>query len=151
MTQPSVSPAQQISTVPRDRWLRALIFGLLAEMATIITIILVVLLHQYVFARGLTEAESTAFGQRVGAVVGPFGGTFYVFIFARRLMPRLVSGFVAHGIVVALAAIALSVGGSIAGHQGVPAGYMVASALKIIAGASAGYLYEKSLGRNRTV
>jgi peptidoglycan/LPS O-acetylase OafA/YrhL len=120
-------------------------------MATIVTIILVVLLHQYILARGLTEADYTAFGQRVGAIIGPFGGTLYVFIFARRLMPRIASGFVAHGIVVALAAIALSIAGSIAGHHGVPAGYVLASALKIIAGASAAYLYERSVVRNRMV
>jgi hypothetical protein len=144
MTSPEI-PAR------RGRWLRAVGYGLLAEIATIITIVLVVLLYQYVFVRGLTKADYTAFGERTGAIVGPFGGTLYVFVFARRLMPRIASGFVAHGIVVALAAIVLSVGGSIAGHQGVPAGYGLASALKIIAGASAGYFYERSLGRNRTV
>jgi hypothetical protein len=148
MTQPS-APSQQDSPPRKDRWLRAVGYGLLAEIATIITIVLVVLLHHYVFARGLTEADYTAFGQRVGEIIGPSGGTLYVFMFARRLMPRIVSGFVAHGIVVALAAIALSVAGSIAGHQGVPAGYVLASALKIIAGASAGYLYERSVVRNR--
>ncbi len=135
----------------RGRWLRAVWYGLLAEIATIITIVAVVLLYQYVFARGLTKADYTAFGQRVGAIIGPFGGTLYVFIFARRLMPRIASGFVAHGIVVALAAIALSVAGSITGHQGVPTGYVLASALKIIAGASAGYFYERSVVRNRMV
>lgn len=133
------------------RWLMAIGCGLLAEIVTIITIVLVVLLYQYIFDRGLTKADYTAFGQRVGAIIGPIGGTLYVFIFARRLMPRVSSAFVAHGIVVALAAIALSVGGSIVGHQGVPAGYTLASALKIIAGASAGFLYERSVARNRTV
>ena len=144
MTQPSNPPQQDFPT-REGHWLRAVGYGLLAEIATIITIVLVVLLYQYVLVRGLTKADYTAFGQRVGAIVGPFGGTLYVFIFARRLMPRITSGLVAHGIVVALAAIALSVAGSIAGHQGVPAGYGLASALKIIAGASAGYFYERSV------
>ena len=151
MTQPSATSISHDSPGRRGRWLRAVAYGLLAEIATIITIVLVVLLYQYVFARGLTKADYAAFGQRVGAIIGPIGGTLYVFIFARRLMPGVSSGFVAHGIVVALAAIALSVGGSIAGHQGVPAGYMLASALKIIAGASAGFLYERSVARNRMV
>lgn len=151
MTHASAVPPQQDSPIRKGRWLRAVGYGLLAEIATILTIVLVVLLYQYVFARGLTTGDYTAFGQRVGAIIGPIGGTLYVFIFARRLMPRVSSAFVAHGIVVALAAIALSIGGSIAGHQGVPAGYMLASALKIIAGASAGFLYERSVARNRTV
>jgi hypothetical protein len=127
-----------------DRWLRAIGYGLLAEISTIITIVVVVALHKFVFARGLSEADYTAFGERVGALVGPVGGTLYTFILARLLMPRLTSRFLAHGVVVALAAIALSVTGSIAGHQGVPAGYLLASALKLIAGALAGVLYARS-------
>jgi hypothetical protein len=134
----------------RDRWLRAIGYGLLAEISTIITIVVVVMLHKFVFARGLSEADYTAFGERVGALVGPVGGTLYTFIFARLLMPRLTSRFLAHGIVVALAAIALSIAGSIAGHQGVPAGYLLASALKLIAGALAGFLYARSASESRT-
>lgn len=151
MTQPSATPIGEDSPVRRGRWLRAVGYGVLAEIATIITIVVVLLLYQYVFARGLTKAEYTLLGQHIGAIFGPIGGTLYVFIFVRRLMPGISSGFVAHGIVVALAAIALSVGGSIAGHHGLPAGYMLVSALKIIAGASAGLLYERSAARNRTV
>jgi hypothetical protein len=150
MTHPS-TPLQQDFPARRGRWLRAIAYGLLAEIATILTIVVIVLTHRYLVARGLSEAGYTTFGEHVGATVGPVGGTIFTFVFARRLMPRIPSGFVAHGIVVALAAIALSVGGSIAGHHGLPAGYTVASALKIIAGASAGYFYERSLGRNRTV
>ena len=150
MTHPS-TPLQQDSPPGKARWLRAVAYGLLAEIATILTIVVIVLAHRYLFRRGLSEAGYTAFGEHVGATVGPIGGTIFTFLFAQRLMPRIASGFVAHGIVVALAAIALSLGGSIAGHHGLPVGYTVASALKIIAGASAGYLYERSLGRNRTV
>jgi hypothetical protein len=151
MTQPSATPPLQNSPVRRDRWLRAAAYGLLAEIATIITIVLVVSLYQYLLARGLTKADYTLFGQRVGWIIGPIGGTLYVFVFARRLMTRISSRFVAHGIVVALAAIALSVGGSIAGHRDVPGGYVLASALKIVAGALAGFLYERFFVGNRTV
>jgi len=150
MTHPS-TPLQQDAPARKDRWLRAIGYGLLAEIATIVTIIVVVLAYKYLFGRGLPEADYTAFGERVGAIAGPIGGTLYVFILAQRLMPGISSRFVAHGIVVALAAVALSVGGSIAGHHGVPAGYVLASALKIIAGALAGFLYERSVVRNRTV
>lgn len=123
-----------------DHWLRAIGYGLLAEIATIITIVVVVLLYRYVFARGLTAAEYDLFGTRVGAVIGIVGGTLYTFLFAQRLMHHVSARFVAHGVVVALAAVALSVGGSIAGHHGVPSGYLLASGLKIVVGALAGYL-----------
>jgi hypothetical protein len=123
-----------------DRWLRAIGYGLLAEISTIVTIIVVTVLYRYVFARGLTSAEYELFNSRVGAVVGIVGGTLYTFLFAQRLMHYVSARFIVHGIVVALAAIALSVGGSIAGHHGVPNGYLLASGLKIVVGALAGYL-----------
>jgi hypothetical protein len=127
-----------------DRWLLALGYGLLAEVATIITIVLVVMLYKYVVAPGLSDADYASFGERVGAMIGIVGGTLYTFGFARRLMRKISSHFIAHGIVVAVAAIALSVGGSIAGHQSAPAGYLLASALKIIAGALAAFLHQRS-------
>lgn len=151
MTHPPASPSQQDSPARKDRWLRAVAYGLLAEIFTILTIVVLVLLYKYVFARGLPEADYTAFGERAGGIIGIVGGTLYTFIFARRLMPGLSSRFVAHGMVVALAAVTLSVAGSIAGHHSVPAGYVLASALKIIAGALAGFLYGRSELRNRTV
>jgi len=123
-----------------NRWLRAIGYGLLAEISTIVSIIAIVVIHRHVVARGPTEADYTAFSERVGAIVGILGGTLYTFLFARLLMRQLSTRFVAHGIVVALAAVAFSVGGSIAGHQGVPSAYVVASALKISAGALAGFL-----------
>ncbi len=131
MTTPELAP-------PKDRWLRAIGYGLLAEIATILTIVVVVLLYKYVFARGMSDDDYVAFAARWGAILGVVGGTLYVYLFAHLLMPRLSSRFVAHGIVVAIAAIVLSVAGSLAGHQGVPPAYLLASALKLIAGGLAG-------------
>ena len=127
-------------TQPQDRWLRAFGYGLLAEIATIITIIAIVMGYRYGVARGLSDAQYAEFASRVGTNVGVVGGTLYVFLFSWALMPRIFSRFVAHGLVVAVAAIALSVGGSIAGHQGVPSAYVLASALKLFAGGLAGTL-----------
>jgi hypothetical protein len=124
----------------RGQWLRAIGYGLLAEIATIVTIIALVMLNRHVIATGRTDAEYAMFGMHIGGIVGVIGGTLYTFLFARLLMRRVSSRFVEHGIVVALAAIALSIAGSIAGHQGVPSGYLLASALKIAAGAFAGFL-----------
>ena len=124
----------------RDRWLRAIGYGLLAEISTIITIIAIVMIYRYVVAKGLNEGDYNAFGQHVGAIVGVIGGTLYTFLFARLLMRDLSTRFVAHGIVAALAAVAFSVGGSIAAHRGAPSAYILASALKISAGALAGFL-----------
>jgi hypothetical protein len=135
----------------RSRWLRAVGYGFLAEFTTVLTIILIVQVYTHFVARGLTDADFAALGQRVGLVVGTVGGTFYTYLFARLVMLGLSSRFVAHGIVVALTAIAFSVAGSIAGHHGVPAGYILSSALKLVAGALAGFLYSRSVSLNRNV
>jgi len=107
--------------------------------------------HKYVFARGLSAPEYAAFGQSAGAWIGVWGGAIYTYIFARLLMPRISSRFSEHGIVVALAATALSIAGSIAGHQAVPYAYIFAALLKIVAGARAGFVYNRSLALNRMV
>jgi len=77
-------------------------YGLLAEIATILTIVLIVLAYRYVFARGVSDADYAAFGARVGEIVGIIGGTIYTYLFARLLMRRLSDRFVAHGVVVAV-------------------------------------------------
>lgn len=133
----------------RGRWLRAVAYGLLAEVATIITIVVVVVVHKRLVAKGLSAAEYAAFDQRAGGLLGLVAGTLFTFLFARMLMTKLSWHFVAHGLVVALAAIALSIGGSIIGHQGVPAGYLLASALKLAAGALAGFLYSRHPRHNQ--
>ncbi|HJQ10750.1 MAG TPA: hypothetical protein VJ840_06935 [Gemmatimonadaceae bacterium] len=127
----------------RNRWLTAIGYGLLAEIATIITIVIIVSIYRYGIARGLSPDAYAAFGEKTGGVVGIIGGTLYTYIFARLLTRALTENFVAHGIVVAAAAIALSVGGSIAGHQSVPVAYILASLLKLTAGWFAGFQSRK--------
>ena len=122
-----------------NRWLRAVGYGVLAEICTIITIILVVTIYKFGIARGLPKEAYDAFGQKAGGVIGIVGGTLFTYALARLLMRRLSANFVAHGIVVAVGAITVSVLGSIAGHQGVPLGYALASILKLLAGWFAGF------------
>jgi len=135
----------------KSRWLRAVGYGFLAELTTVLTIILIVQAYLHFVAPGLTSAEYAAFGQRVGGIVGTVGGTLYTYLFARLVVLGLSARFVEHGIVVALTAIAFSIAGSIAGHQGVPSGYLLASLLKLAAGALAGFLYSRSASLNRNV
>ena len=126
-----------------DRWLRAFSYGLLAEIATVIVIILTVTIYRWGAAP--TGPEYTAFAERAGAIVGPVGGALFTVLFAWLLMRRLSGRFISHGIVVAIGAIALSIAGSLAGHGGIPAGYVLASVLKLVAGSLAGYLWERRL------
>jgi hypothetical protein len=140
-----------VSQARSDHWLRAIGYGLLAEICTIVVIILVSVLYKYGFSRGLPDAQYVAFNERVGEIVGIVGGTLFTYLFARRLMDRLSSRFIAHGIVLALVAIALSVGGSIAGHHAVPGAYILASLLKLGAGILAGTAYGRGSGLNQKV
>ena len=135
----------------KSRWLRAVAYGFLAELTTVLTIILIVEAYTHFVAPGLASADYAALGQRVGGIVGTIGGTLYTYLFARLVMLGLSTRFVVHGIVVALTAITFSVAGSIAGHQGVPSGYLLASLLKLAAGALAGFLYSRSASLNRNV
>jgi hypothetical protein len=126
-----------------EPWLRAVLYGFLAELTTVLTIISVVVLYRYVFATGASAGVYAAFGVRTGETVGIVGGTIYTFLFARLLMPRVRREFVTTGVIVALSAVAFSIGGSLLGHRGVPAGYLLASALKVAAGALAGVLLRR--------
>jgi hypothetical protein len=125
------------------RWIRAIASGFLAELSTVLTIILIVESYRFVFRRGASDAEYAAFGAQTGAIVGVLGGAIYTYVFARLLMLTLPSRFIAHGVVVALTAIAFSVAGSLAGHHGVPASYVLASILKLVAGVLAGVVAAK--------
>ena len=131
------------STANRNRWLAAIGYGVLAEVCTIITIVLVVTVYRYGIARGLSDEAYNAFGQKAGGIIGIIGGTLFVYLFARVLTRRVSTNFIAHGIVVAITAITVSVLGSIAGHQGVPSGYILASILKLLAGWFAGFQAQK--------
>lgn len=144
-----VSAASGATAQPQDRWLRAIGYGLLAELATVVAIVVTVTVYRWRVAP--TGAEYTAFGERAGAIIGPLGGAVFTFLFAHLLMRKISSRFVAHGVIVAIGAVALSVAGSLAGHGGIPAGYVLASALKFGAGALAGVVYSRSAARKRNV
>ena len=123
----------------RNRWLAALGYGLLAEVCTIVTIILISLVYKFGIARGLSDAGYEAFNQKMGGAVGIVGGTLFTYLFARMITRRVNANFVAHGLLVAATAIVVSLSGSIAGHHGVPSGYILASILKLVAGWFAGF------------
>jgi hypothetical protein len=126
-----------------DRWPRAFGYGLLAEVATVVTIIAIALAYRYIVARGVSDSDYAAFAMQTGKVVGIVGGAIYTFLFARLLMRVVSRNFIAHGVVLAVTAIAFSIAGSLAGHHGLPGGYLIASLLKLVAGALAGFLAMK--------
>lgn len=126
--------------VSPSRWIRAFLFGLLAELATIASIIMAVVIYKNFVARGLTDAQYAVTSQRAGGIVGMTFGTIFVFLLAWPIVRSVTRHRMIHGGVVALGAITLQLGGSLAGHGGLPMAYIYAVILKILAGVAAGWL-----------
>lgn len=123
-----------------SRWIRAFLFGILAEVATIASIIITVLIYKELVARGLTDVEYGKFGVRAGGIVGLSVGTIYVFLLAWPIVRSVSKNRMFHGAVVALGAITLQFFGSHFGHNGLPMAYAYSVALKLFAGVAAGWL-----------
>lgn len=126
--------------IEQSRWIRAFLFGVLAEVATIASIIITVLIYKQLVARGLTDVEYGKFGVRAGGIVGLSMGTVYVFLLAWPIVRSVSKHRMTHGAVVALGAIMLQTLGSLAGHHGLPMGYAYSVALKLFGGVAAGWL-----------
>jgi hypothetical protein len=121
------------------RWIRAVLLGIAAEAATIATIVFIVTIHSVMNGGPMIDTLSP-FAQKWGAVIGIVGGALYVYLFARWLGAYLSRRWIAHGIVVALAAAAFhllsSLGSSV--HLGML--QYGADLLKIAAGALGGWV-----------
>ena len=124
----------------QSRWVRAFLFGILAELATIASIIIAVVIYKNFVMRGLTDAQYEAVGQRAGGIIGMTLGTLYVFLLSWPIVRSVTKHRMIHGVVVALGAITLQLSGSLAGHGGLPMAYIYAVILKILAGIAAGWL-----------
>lgn len=130
----------QLMRTESSRWVRAFLFGILAEVATIASIIIAVLVYKNFIARGLTPAQYDALSQRAGGIIGLTLGTLFVFLLAWPIVRSVTKHRMIHGAIVAFGAIALQLSGSLAGHGGLPMAYAYAIALKIVAGVAAGWL-----------
>ena len=121
-----------------SRWIRAVGFGILAEVVTAITIILVVAIHSVVTGGQLVD-QTSRFSYLTGAVVGVLGGAFFTYLFSRWCGRYLLKNFVAHGLVIAGAAILIHVVSSLLSPQGYDFLHGVADLLKLAGGAAGGW------------
>jgi hypothetical protein len=124
----------------RSHYFRAFAFGLLAELATIATIIIAVLGYRQFAGRNMSAADYAVFGQRAGELIGLTLGTVFVFLLAWPVVRVVSRHKIWHGVTVATGAIVLQIGGSLAGHHGLPLAYAFAAVLKLAAGGGAGFL-----------
>ncbi len=120
-----------------SRWIRAVLYGLLAEISTAVVVILVTTVHSVV-AGGAMIDTSSRFAHIWGAAIGIVGGAFFVYAYARRLGSSLSARFIAHGLVVAIAAAALHLISTLGSGDKLDALHYAAAGLKLIAGAVGG-------------
>ena len=118
------------------RFARVVGFGLLAEVATALAILIVLQLHMRLFGGG-GDASASGFAQRAPAVLGPGLGVLFTFIAALRAARPVPERARLHGILVGVVASALTVPGIFATPAMAPI-YAGAILLKLAAGWAAG-------------
>jgi hypothetical protein len=122
----------------RLRVVRAILSGLLAEVLTIVTVVVAIYGRQLVAA--LPPQELPQYGQRAAAVVGPTFGVVYTFLMALWVVRRVHGRYVSHALLVAAGAVALHTLGSFGAPGGYQAIYLVADACKVVAALGAALL-----------
>ena len=122
-----------------SRWPRAVLFGVLAELTTIVVIILIVTAHSVATGGPMIDTTSR-FAEVWGAALGIVGGAFFVYLYARWIGSLVSQRHIAHGLVVAAAAILLHIAGSLRSPENLRALQVAADALKLVAGALGGWL-----------
>jgi hypothetical protein len=126
------------------RWIRAFLFGLAAEFSTIVTVVLVVTVHSLM--RGGPMLDTTSrFAEIWGATIGIVGGAYYVYLYSRWIGSYLLRAFITHGLVVAVAAIALHLLTSIGTEKPFDLLHIGADAAKLLAGVVGGYVASKAV------
>ena len=128
---------------PRLRIGRIILFGVLAEVATIIVIVLVLAVHKQFIAAGQPQAVIGEFAERAPAVLGPAAGILFVFIGALLATRPLEQDFRRHGLLVGVVSALLTLPGLLAGDPSQRPIYLGSIVLKLVAGYLAGSFSEQ--------
>jgi len=120
----------------RLRVVLAIAAGLLAEIFTIAVVAIVFFGHRLI-GGAETPEQTQAFMMRAGSIVGPLFGVIFTFVMALWVVRKAKGRYMAHGLLVGVAAAAIHVITTI----GAPGGYgmihAIADILKLCAGAAA--------------
>jgi hypothetical protein len=121
---------------------RAVGFGLLAEVLTVVVIVAVMEVHARFVAAG-DAARIADFARRAPPVLGPSVGVLFTFIAAWIVARPLPERRRAHCIYVGVVTAALTIPGLLVGAPRERPLYIAAIAAKLIAGYAAGVLSER--------
>ena len=125
------------------RWGRILLAGLLAEVTTIIIIVLIVTIYDFTVGAGQTEAQRQAFAGQAGYYVAPLAGAVATFLFALWVGRKAQMRIVLHGMLVSVVATLLSVGFLVAAPPQTRTMYIASYVLKLLSGYAGGLVAKK--------
>jgi hypothetical protein len=131
------------SSAPRLRVGRILAFGVVAEVAVILLIIVTLTLHSRVFAAGQPQEVLDAFAERAPAVIGPVAGILFTFIAALYCTRPLEVRHRTHGVLVGVVTTLLTLPDMIMATTAMRPLYLAAMMLKLIAGLAGGAYSER--------
>jgi len=132
-----------MSKTPKLRVFRAVLFGIGAELLTILSIVLAVTVYRL---GGHTAADIDHFSAQAGLIIGPAGGAIYTFVMALAALRGVTGRFVTHGVIVAAAAVAFHLLGVSHAPGGFQPIYLYADLAKLVAGALAGVIAARKAG-----
>lgn len=126
-------------------WVKILVAGLLAEIVTIIIIVLAVTIYNFTIGSGQTEEQKQAFAAQAGFYVAPVASVVLTFLFAFWVGRKVESKIVLHGTLVGVVATLLSVGFIFAAQPEVRIMYAASYILKLLSGYAGGVFAQKRL------
>lgn len=127
----------------RGAW-RIVLAGCLAELATVVVIVLTITVHNRLAGGGI--AGNSAFAQAAAARLGPAAGTVFVFFFALWASSATPRGALLAGALSGVVAGALTLPALLQASGPARSLYGLSLALKLAAGLAAGAIAER-LGR----
>ena len=131
---------------PKLKAVRAVLFGIGAELLTILSIVLAITVYRL---GGHTAADIDYFSARAGLVIGPSGGAIYTFVMALASLRGVSDRFIVHGLVVGAGAAAFHLLGVTHAPGGFQPVYLYADVAKLAAGALAGFIVTRQRGMSR--
>ena len=120
----------------RIRVARVIGFGLLAEVATAVIIVIVLQLHARLLTSG--DEQTTSFARLAPAILGPGLGILFTYLAALRASRPVPDQARLHGVLVGVVTALLTIPGIFAGAPEMRPVYIGAIILKLAAGWAAG-------------
>ena len=128
---------------PRIRFGRVVAYGVIAELATALIIVITLTVHSRIIAAGQPQSVIDDFARQAPAVLGPLGGILFTLVAALLATRPLTDRIREHGAWVGVVTAAITLPMLIASTPADRPLYLAAIALKLVAGVMGGALSER--------